>query len=202
MRPLFLEFGEPVLLDQNHGRGQQRAQPDYPLQPEKRRRVELGHAKPAQYGVGEHPQHDKEQNEAKKTRLPDKTTDAFEDPLRAADLSLFTRVELQNGLDILTGLVAFGFGWRISGIRRRRRRNGRFGVHQDMLLGLAGAEAGTNPATIDWLVCQRAQTSVGKTLMVHTRLGRGAGFIRLWRSQSSAAGPTSAVSPPGIRDAH
>jgi hypothetical protein len=81
MLPLFRELGEPVLLGQNHGRGQQRAQTDNPLQPRKRRRVEFGHAKLAQYGVGEHPERDKEQNEAKEKRLPDKMTDAFEDPL-------------------------------------------------------------------------------------------------------------------------
>lgn len=81
-------------------------------------RVEFGHTKLAQYGVGEHPERDKEQNEAKKNRLPDKTTDAFEDPLRAADLLLFTLVELQNGLYILADLVAFGFERRVEGIRR------------------------------------------------------------------------------------
>lgn len=70
-----------------------------PLQPEKRLRVEFGHAKLAQYGVGEHPQRDKEQNEANKNRLPDNTTDVFEDPLRAADLLPFTLVELWNGHD-------------------------------------------------------------------------------------------------------
>src|SRR5665647_237600 len=133
MRPLFLELGEPVLLGQNHGCGQQRAQTDNALQQGKRRRVEFGHAKLVQYGVGEHPERDKEQNEAKENWLPHKTTDAFEYPLPAADLLLFTRVELQNGLDILADLVAFGFEWRVPGIRRRRRRNGRFGSHQGML---------------------------------------------------------------------
>src|ERR1035437_7623011 len=142
MRPLFLELGEPVLLGQNHGCGQQRAQTDNPLQPEKRRRVEFDPAKLAQYGVGEHPERDKEQNEAKKDRLPDRTTDAFEDPLRAADLLLFTRVELQNGLDILADLVAIGFEWRVPGIRRRRWRNGRIGSHQGMLHDPAGPRAG------------------------------------------------------------
>src|SRR5450756_2059916 len=101
-------------------------------------RVEFDPAKLAQYGVGEHPERDKEQNDAKKGRLPDKTTDAFEDPLPAADLLLFTRVELQNGLDILADLVAIGFEWRVPGIRRRRGRNGRFGFHQGMLLDPAG----------------------------------------------------------------
>src|ERR1035437_4621010 len=134
MRSLFLEFGEPVLLDQNHGRGQQRAQTDNALQPEKRHRVKFVHAKLAQYGIGENPEHNKEQNEAKKNRLPDKTTDAFEDPLRVADFLLFARVELQDGLNILAGLVGFGFGWRVLGIRWRRRGNGRFRAHQGMLL--------------------------------------------------------------------
>src|SRR5450830_901091 len=144
MRPLFLELGEPVLLGQNHGCGQQRAQTDNPLQPEKRRGVEFGHAKLAQYGVGEHPERDKEQDEAKKKWLPHKTTDEFEDPLRAGDLFLFTRVERQNGLDILAGLVAFGFEWRFPRIRRRRRRSGNFGSHQGMLLDPAGLERGTS----------------------------------------------------------
>src|SRR5450756_709174 len=134
MLPLFRELGEPVLLGQNHGCGQQRAQTDNPLQPEKRRRVEFGHAKLAQYGVGEHPERDKEQNEAKKKRLPDKVADALEDPLRAADLLLFTRVEIQNGLDILAGRIAFGFEWRALAIRWRPRRNGSFRFHQSMLL--------------------------------------------------------------------
>src|SRR5450756_2472731 len=138
MLPLFRELGEPVLLGQNHGRGQQRSQTDNPLQPGKRRRIEFGHAKPVQYGVGDHPKRDKDQNEAEKDRLPDKVADALEDPLRAADLLLLTRVEIQNGLDILAGLVAFGFEWRVPGIRRRRRRNGNFGSHQGMLLDPAG----------------------------------------------------------------
>ena len=88
--------------------------------------------------VGGHPERDKEQNDAKKNRLPHKTTDAFEDPLRAADLPLFTRVELQNGFDILVDLVVIGFEWRVPGIRRRRRRNGTFGFYQGMLLDPAG----------------------------------------------------------------
>src|SRR5471030_2963690 len=133
MLPPFRKFGEPVLHGQDHGRGQQRAQADDPLQPEERHRVEFGHAKFPQYGVGEHPENDKEQNETKKTWLPDKETDAFEDPLRAADLFLLTRVEVQNGLDILAGLVAFGFEWRVPGIWRRCWRNGSAGVHQGML---------------------------------------------------------------------
>src|ERR1035437_3149310 len=144
--PLFRKLGEPVLLGQNHGRGQQRTQTDDPLQPGKRRRIEFGHAKPVQYGVGDHPKRDKDQNEAEKDRLPDKVADALEDPLRAADLLLFTRVEIQNGLDILAaldvplravdfllftrvetqngldilvGLVAFGLEWRALAIRGR-----------------------------------------------------------------------------------
>src|SRR5664280_2538124 len=91
-------------------------------------------AKPVQYGVGDHPERDKDQNEAEKDRLPDKVADALEDPLRAADLLLFTRVEIQNGLDILAGLVAFGFEWRALAIRWRPRRNSSFGFHQGMLL--------------------------------------------------------------------
>src|ERR1035437_804108 len=134
MRSLFRELGEPILLGQHHGRGQQRSQTDNPLQPGKRRRIEFGHAKPAQYGVGDHPNRDKDQNEADKDRLPDKVADALEDPLRAADLLLFTRVEIQNGLDILAGLVAFGFEWRALAIRWRPRRNSSFGFHQGMLL--------------------------------------------------------------------
>jgi hypothetical protein len=61
--------------------------------------------------------------------------------LRAADLLIFTRVELQNGLDILADLVAFGFDWCVMRIRRRRRQNGRFGYHPGMLL-LIGMNAG------------------------------------------------------------
>ena len=80
------------------------------------------------------PERDKDQNEAEKDRLPDKVADTLEDPLRAADLLLFTRVEIQNGLDILAGLVAFGFEWRALAIRWRPRRNSSFGFHQGMLL--------------------------------------------------------------------
>jgi hypothetical protein len=57
---------------------------------------------------------------------------------------IFTSVELQNGLDILADLVAFGFDWCVTGVRRRRRqngRNGRFGSHPGMLL-LIGMNAG------------------------------------------------------------
>jgi hypothetical protein len=46
-----------------------RARTDDPLQPEERRRVEFGNAKLAPNGVGEHPEHDKDQNETKKPRL-------------------------------------------------------------------------------------------------------------------------------------
>src|SRR5665811_1155946 len=134
MRPLFRELSEPVLFDQNYGRSQQRAQTYNPLQPEIRSRIKFGHATPGKYGIGEHPERNKEQNDAEKNRLPDKMADAFQDTLRATDLLLFTRVELQNGLDILADLVAFGFDWCVTWGRRQLRRNGRFGFHQGMLL--------------------------------------------------------------------
>jgi len=39
-------------------------------------------------------------------------TDAFENPLRPVELLRFTCVELQNSLDVLADLVAFGFDRR------------------------------------------------------------------------------------------
>ncbi len=66
------------------------------------------------------------------------SANAFEDPLRAADLLFFTRVEFEHGLDVLADLVALGFVWGAPGVRRRRRQNGRFGPHQGMLRNVAG----------------------------------------------------------------
>ena len=100
--------------------GQQGAQSHDALQPEKWRRVEFGPAGQAQGNVGQHPERYKKQDETKKSRLSDDTTEAFHKPLPVADLLLFARVELQNRFDILADLVAFG-------LRRCAPRIGRQG---------------------------------------------------------------------------
>lgn len=53
-------------------------------------------------------------------------------PLRTADLLLFTRIEIQHGIDILADLVAFGFSGRVSRIHRRLRRKNSFCCHLDI----------------------------------------------------------------------
>ena len=134
VRPLFLEPGEPGLLAQNHGRGQQRAQRDQSLQPVIGRRIEFGHARQSQGAVGEYPEGNHEQNDRKKDRLPEKADDAFQQTLRTAYLLLVTRVEVQNSFDVLADLVAFGISVSVTWMRGRRSRNASFRFHPGVRL--------------------------------------------------------------------
>jgi hypothetical protein len=81
MRPLLRQLAEPILLAENHSRGQQCAQTDNPLQPKEWRRIEPGNANPTHYDIGEHPERDKDQNKTKITRPRSQSAYAFEDAL-------------------------------------------------------------------------------------------------------------------------
>jgi hypothetical protein len=59
-----------------------RARTDDPLHPEERRRVEFGNATLAPNAVGEHQQHDKDQNETKKPQRPGEAGGILRPPAR------------------------------------------------------------------------------------------------------------------------
>src|ERR1700689_2717713 len=104
MCTLLGESRSAILLGQNDRGRQQCTEADYSLQPRKRRSMELVDSQPAQYHIGEYPGCDKEQNEAQENGLPGEQAYAFDNSLRAADLLIFTRIELKNNLNILTDL--------------------------------------------------------------------------------------------------
>src|SRR5580700_10003133 len=108
MSTLLGEARSAILLGQNNRSRQQCTQAEYSLQPEKRRWIELVQPQLVQHYIGEHPGCDEEQNKAEKKGLPGKQTDAFDNPLRAADLLIFARIELEDSLNVLTDLGAFG----------------------------------------------------------------------------------------------
>ena len=63
-----------------------------------------------------------------------------------------------------------------AGKRARWRESSGGGVHLNLAERLRGASAPSRaiPDTVDRLVCASARTSVGETVIIHTRLGRGA----------------------------
>ena len=87
------ELREPVLLRQNHGRGEQCAQTDNPAA-RKTAPGRICHTNWRRYGAGEHPERDKQQNDAgeKPSRLIERL---MRSRIRCqrADLPLFTRME-------------------------------------------------------------------------------------------------------------
>ena len=108
MLALLGELAEPVLLDQNRSGNKKRAETDNPLKPEKRRRIEVGDAEPTQHDTRNYPKREEQQNQAKENRARVEITDAFKRPLGSTYLLVITRIERQNGLNILADLITFG----------------------------------------------------------------------------------------------
>jgi hypothetical protein len=59
-----------------------------------------------------------------KQRNDNDFTDTFQETLRAADLLLITRIEIQNRVDILADLIAFGSGFGSDRLSLCCRENG------------------------------------------------------------------------------
>src|SRR5664280_2688978 len=70
-----------------------------------------------------------EQKISRSQRILERISNLVGQPVFLGFILLFTRVEIQDGLDILAGLVAAGFEWRALAVRLRPRRNGSLRFH-------------------------------------------------------------------------